>query len=72
MPGIKGQIGRAPGGEHRPVYLSDVFSVWSEGNHLHVTMIKGGQQLHTSVARDDGLLYDVLQMLYHHGLAMNP
>ena len=72
MYGVKGRITRATGGEHRSVYLSDVLSVWAEGDHLHITMQKGGQTLHTSIAPADGLLYEVLRMLYHHGIALNP
>ena len=30
------------------------------------------QTLHRSVVPADGLLYEVLSMLYHHGIALNP
>ncbi len=73
MAGNKGEITRASGKKRQSVYLSDVFGIWPEGNHLHITMIKEGEQkLHTSITKNDGLLYDVMMMLYHHGLALNP
>jgi len=72
MHGVKGRITRASGGEHRSVYLSDVLGIWSDGDHLHVTMQKGDQTIHTSIVPADGLLYEVLRMLYHHGIALNP
>jgi len=42
------------------------------GDHLHITLHKGDQMLHTKISSADGLLYEVLRMLYHHGIAMNP
>ncbi len=72
MPGTKGRITRAAGGQRRAIYLSDVFGVWCENGHLHITMIKGDQEFHTSITPEDGLLYEVMLMLYHHGLALNP
>ena len=72
MHGVKGRITRATGGEHRSVYLSDVLGVWTEGDQLHITLQKGDQTLHRSIVPADGLLYEVLSMLYHHGIALNP
>ena len=66
----KGKITKATGGRQRTVYLSDVFGIWPEGNHLHITMIKGEQELHTSITKRDGLLYDLMLMLYHYGKAL--
>lgn len=68
----KGKITRAKRGKKRSVYLSDVFGVWPEKKHLHITMLKGEQEFHTSVTKKDGLLYDVMLMLYRHGLGLNP
>lgn len=72
MHGVKGRITRATGGEHRSVYLSDVLGLWTEGDQLHITLQKGDQTLHRSIVPADGLLYEVLSMLYHHGIALNP
>jgi hypothetical protein len=72
MHGVKGRITRATGGDHRSVYLSDVLGVWTEGDQLHITLQKGDQTLHRSVGPSDGLVYEVLSMLYHHGVALNP
>ena len=68
MPGVKGKITRAATGK-RSVYLSDVFGVWPEGKHLHLTMLKGEQEFHTNITPEDGLFYDVMLMLYHYGQA---
>jgi hypothetical protein len=72
MPGTKGKVTRAKTKGRRTIYLSNVLGVWSEGKHLHITMQKGEQLFHTSITAKDGLLYDVLSMLYHHGIALNP
>ncbi len=67
MPGIKGMITRSKGGKEKAVYLSDLFGIWQEGQSLHFTSIKG-QNLHTSISPQDGLLFDALMMLYQYGL----
>jgi len=72
MHGVKGRITRATGGEHRTVYLSDAMGVWEEGDHLHVTLHKGDQMLHTKLSPVDGQLYDALRLLCQQGVAQNP
>jgi hypothetical protein len=68
MPGTKGTITRSAGGQRRSVYLSDMFGLWLEGDTPHVSFLKGKQGLHTSVTRQDGLLYYALRMLYDAGI----
>ena len=68
MAGVKGKITRAPTGK-KAVYLSDVFGVWPEGRGFHLTMLKGEQEFHTYVVPEDGLLHDVISMMYHYGQA---
>lgn len=67
MAGIKGLVTKAKGGKQRSVYLSDTFGIWPEGKALHIAMLRGEQQLHTSITARDGLLYDVMMMLWQHG-----
>ena len=67
MPGTKGKITRSRRGQKRTVYLSDVFGLWPEGKSLHVAMAKDKEELHTTLTRQDGLLYEVMLMLYHYG-----
>ncbi len=68
MPGTRGQITKAKGDNAKSVYLSDKFGVWPENDGLHITFLKGKQQLHTSLTPRDGLLFDVFQMLHMYGL----
>ena len=68
MAGTKGRITRASRGGRRSVYLSDRFGLWQERNSPHITFLNKRQKLHTSITPSDGLLYDVVLMLYQHGL----
>lgn len=70
MAGIRGKLCRALGGKQRSVYFSTTFGVWPERGGLHVTMLRGRQSFHTSLTAQDGLLYDVFQMLYDHAKAI--
>ena len=67
MPGVKGQITKSAKGKQRSVYLSDVLGIWQERGRLHLTSIRG-KSFHTSIGKKDGLLFDVMLLLYHHGL----
>ncbi len=70
MPGVKGQITRSAKGKQKSVYLSNVLGLWLEQKgRLHVASLVKGQSLHTSISKKDGLLFDVMLMLYHHGRA---
>lgn len=68
MPGTRGQITKAKGDNAKSVYLSDKFGVWPENDGLHITFLKGKQQLHTSLTPRDGLLFDAFMMLHTYGL----
>lgn len=67
MPGTKGQIQRSRDGKGESIYLSDKLGLWLEGQKLHVTFL-GKQDLHTNLTEADGLLFDVMAMLYRHGM----
>lgn len=71
MPGVKGQIRRSAKGKQKSVYLSNVLGLWEEQRgRLHLASLVKGQSLHISISKKDGLLFDVMFMLYHHGMAV--
>ena len=70
MVGLTGKITRAKRGDRRTVYLSNKMAVWTEGRYLFITIPR--QKGKIALTGDDGLAYEVMLMLYHHGLALNP
>ena len=70
MPGAKGKIIRSKRGK-KSVYLSDRLAVWKQGKEFHITKVytkKSKQHIHIAVSKDDGLLYDVFEMLCKIGV----
>jgi hypothetical protein len=69
MAGVKGHITKSVKGKQSSVYLSNVLGIFMDRGRLHITSVKG-QRFHTNISKRDGLLFDVLLLLYHHGLAV--
>jgi hypothetical protein len=70
MPGVKGQITKSVKGKQTSVYLSDALRVFMDRGRLHITSGFKRQPFHINVSKRDGLLFDSLLLLYHHGLAV--